>query len=186
MISVDEARRLLLADITPLPPLRAAIGEACGHVLAETVLAGEAVPRFANSAMDGYAVRTADLTGIPVRLHVTGTVAGGDGPGPGLAPGEAARIMTGAPLPPGADTVCPLEQVAADDGGSTVIIKEIVSPGANVRLPGGDIAAGSVMFPAAANSPSRVMPWAPGRSGTSTARHCCPTVTASAQAAGSR
>ncbi|MGH3297158.1 MAG: hypothetical protein ACRDP7_35720 [Trebonia sp.] len=52
-----------------------ATGEACGHVLAETVLAGEAVPRFANSAMDGYAVRTADVTGIPVRLRVTGTVA---------------------------------------------------------------------------------------------------------------
>lgn len=118
MISVAEARRLLLAGITPLPPLRVALGEACGHVLAETVLAGEAVPRFANSAMDGYAVRTADVTGIPVRLRVTGTVAAGDGPGPGLAPGGTVRIMTGAPLPPGADAVCPVEQVLADDGGS--------------------------------------------------------------------
>jgi molybdopterin molybdotransferase len=148
VISVAEARRLLLAGLTPLPPLRVAIEKACGHVLAETVLAGEAVPRFANSAMDGYAVRAADVTVAPVRLHVTGTVAAGDGPGPGLARGGAVRIMTGAPLPPGADAVCPVEQVLADDGGSTVFIKETVSPGTNIRLPGEDIAAGSVVFPA--------------------------------------
>lgn len=148
MISVAEARRLLLAGITPLPPLRVAAEEACGHVLAETVLAREAVPRFANSAMDGYAVRAADVTAIPVRLRVTGTVAAGDSPGPGLPPGGAVRIMTGAPLPPGADAVCPLERVLADDDGSTVLIKETLSPGTNVRLPGEDVAAGSVVFPA--------------------------------------
>jgi molybdopterin molybdotransferase len=100
VISVTEARRLLLVGVTPLPPLLLAAEEACGHVLAETVLAGEAVPRFANSAMDGYAVRAADVTAIPVRLRVTGTAAAGDGPGPGLAPGEAVRIMTGAPCRP--------------------------------------------------------------------------------------
>ncbi len=148
MIRVGEARHLLLAGITPLPPVRIVLDEACGHVLAETVLADEAVPRFANSAMDGYAVRTGDVTGIPVRLRVTGTVTAGDGPGPRLAPGGAARIMTGAPLPPGADAVCPLEQVLVDDSGSTVLIREAVCAGANVRLPGEDVAVGSAVFPA--------------------------------------
>jgi molybdenum cofactor synthesis domain-containing protein len=148
VISVAEARRLLLAGLTPLAPLPVAAAEACGHVLAETVVAGEAVPRFANSAMDGYAVRAADVAEVPVRLRVTGTVAAGDGPGPGLAPGTAVRIMTGAPLPAGADVVCPVERVLVDDDGSAVLIKETFGLGANVRLPGEDIAAGSVVFPA--------------------------------------
>jgi molybdenum cofactor synthesis domain-containing protein len=148
VMSLAEARRLLLDDLMPLPPLRVAAEEACGHVLAEAVVAGEAVPRFANSAMDGYAVRAADITEIPVRLRVTGTVAAGDGPRPALAPGTAVRIMTGAPLPPGADAVWPVERVLVDDDGSTVLIKETFGAGANVRLPGEDIAAGSVVFPA--------------------------------------
>lgn len=148
MISVAEARSLLLAGIEPLPPRRVALGDACGHVLAETVLAHENVPRFANSAMDGYAVRTADITAVPVRLRVTGTVAAGDAPGPGLAPGEAMRIMTGAPLPFGADAVCPVERAVAENGGATVFIGEQSAPGTNVRRPGEDIAAGTALFTA--------------------------------------
>ncbi len=87
-ISVAEARHLVLARIVPLAPQRIAIGDAAGQVLAETVLAAEAVPRFANSAVDGYAVRAADVADAPVRLRVTGTVAAGGEPGP---PWPAAR-----------------------------------------------------------------------------------------------
>ena len=146
VISVAMARRLVLAGIVPLAPRRVAIGDASGHVLAETVRAGEAVPRFANSAMDGYAVRAADVADAPVRLRVTGTVAAGDEPKAALARGEALRIMTGAPLPPGADVVCMIERVQVQDGGSAVLIEAAVSPGMNVRHPGEDIAAGTEVF----------------------------------------
>ena len=143
MISVAEARDLVLAAITPLTPRRVTIGEAAGHILAEPVRASEAVPRFANSAMDGYAVRAADVTGVPVRLQVTGTVAAGDGPKATVHPGEAMRIMTGALLPPGADAVCRVEHTRAEDGGSAILIQEAVATGTNVRHPGEDIAAGA-------------------------------------------
>lgn len=146
VISVAMARRLVLAGIVPLAPRRVAIGDASGHVLAETVRAGEAIPRFANSAMDGYAVRAADVADAPVCLRVTGTVVAGDGPTAALAHGGAVRIMTGAPLPPGADAVCMIERVQVQDGGSAVLIEAAVSPGTNVRYPGEDIAAGTEVF----------------------------------------
>ena len=145
-ISVAEARHLVLARIAPLAPQRVAIGDAAGQVLAETVLAAEAVPRFANSAMDGYAVRATDVADAPVRLRVTGTVAAGGEPEAALARGAAVRIMTGAPLPPGADAVCMIERVQVQDGGSAVLIETAVRPGTNVRQPGEDIAAGSELF----------------------------------------
>ncbi|HUY45600.1 MAG TPA: molybdopterin molybdotransferase MoeA [Streptosporangiaceae bacterium] len=146
VISVAVARRHVLAGIVPLAPRRVAIGDASGPVLAETVRAGEAIPRFANSAMDGYAVRAADVADAPVRLRVAGTVAAGDGPKAAPARGEAIRIMTGAPLPPGADAVCMIERVQVQDGGSAVLIEAAVSPGTNVRHPGEDIAAGTEVF----------------------------------------
>ena len=96
--------------------------------------------------MDGYAVRAADVADAPVRLRVTGIVAAGDGPKAALARGEAIRIMTGAPLPPGADAVCMIERVQVQDGGSAVLIEAAVSPGTNVRHPGEDIAAGTEVF----------------------------------------
>jgi molybdopterin molybdotransferase len=145
-ISVAEARHLVLAKIVPLAPQRVVIGGAAGQVLAETVLAAEAVPWFANSAMDGYAVRAADVADAPVRLRVTGTVAAGGEPGAALARGAAVRIMTGAPLPPGADAVCMIEHVQVRGGGSAVLIETAVRPGTNVRYPGEDIAAGSEVF----------------------------------------
>ena len=146
LIPVAEARRLVLAAITPLAPRRVATGNAVGHVLAETVQATEPVPRFANAAMDGYAVRAADVAAAPVRLRVTGTVAAGDGPKAAVSRGEAMRIMTGALMPPGADAVCMVEHTRAEDGGLAVLIEESVSPGTNVREPGGDIAAGTEVF----------------------------------------
>ncbi|MGO9218107.1 MAG: gephyrin-like molybdotransferase Glp [Streptosporangiaceae bacterium] len=146
LIPVTEARRLILATITPLAPRRMAISNALGHVTAETVQAAEPVPRFANAAMDGYAVKAADVATAPVRLRVTGTVAAGDGPKTPLSHGEAMRIMTGALMPPGADAVCMVERTRAEDGALAVLIGESVSPGTNVREPGEDIAAGAEVF----------------------------------------
>lgn len=153
MISVTEARRLILARIVPLRPRPAGLADAAGHVLAEAVLAAEAVPPFSNSAMDGYAVRAADAAVAPARLRVRGAVAAGDEPGAALGPGEAIRIMTGAPLPAGADAVCIIERVQVLGGGSAVVIESAVRPAANVRRPGEDIAAGSTVF--SAGSPLR-------------------------------
>ncbi len=147
-ISVAEARLLILSGIAPLPPRRLALSMMPGHVLAETVHAGENVPRFANSAMDGYAVRAVDTVCPPVRLRVTGTVAAGEQPTVAVSRGEAMRIMTGAPLPAGADAVCMVEHTRAEDGGSAVIIEETVNRGTNVRRPGEDIAAGTEVFEA--------------------------------------
>jgi molybdenum cofactor synthesis domain-containing protein len=146
VISVARARDLMLAGVAPLAPRRVAVSEAAGQVIAAPVRAAEPVPRFANSAMDGYAVRAADTADPPARLRVTGTIAAGDEPGAAVACGEAMRIMTGAPLPAGADAVCVLERVRVEDAGSAVIIETGVRPGAHVRAPGEDIAAGSEVF----------------------------------------
>lgn len=147
-ISLEQARLLILSGIVPLPPRRLALSMAHGHVLAETLCAAENVPRFANSAMDGYAVRSADTVHSPACLRVTGTVAAGEEPKAAVSRGEAMRIMTGAPLPAGTDAVCMVEHTRAEDGGSAVIIEEPVSRGTNVRWPGEDIAAGTEVFAA--------------------------------------
>jgi molybdenum cofactor synthesis domain-containing protein len=147
-IPVAEARLHILSRIVPLPPRRLPLNMVSGHVLAETVCAAENVPPFANSAMDGYAVRAADTTHAPVCLRVTGTVAAGEEPQAAVSRGAAMRIMTGAPLPGGADAVCMVERTRAEDGGSAVIIEETVSRGTNVRWPGEDIAAGTEVFAA--------------------------------------
>lgn len=146
MIPAAEARRLILSGLAPLKPRRAAIARVSGQVLAETVRAAEAVPRFANSAMDGYAVKAADTVHAPVRLRVTGTVAAGDEPKAVVSRGEAVRIMTGAPMPPGADAVCVLERARPAGNGLAVIIEEALDSGTNVRNPGEDVAAGAEVF----------------------------------------
>jgi molybdenum cofactor synthesis domain-containing protein len=167
LIPLAEARQFMLAGLTPLAPRRSVLCDAAGLVLAERVTAAGQVPPFANSAMDGYAVIAADTASTPTqaglpagavsaastaarpaRLTVSGVVAAGDKPPAQLAPGTAVRIMTGAPLPPGADAVVMLEHVTLADAGETVIIETPVRPGTNVRHPGEDIAAGAVVFDA--------------------------------------
>jgi molybdenum cofactor synthesis domain-containing protein len=143
-----EARLLALSDVTCMSPTSFATTEARGLVLAETVVAGESVPRFANSAMDGYAVRAADTTGAPVRLGVVGTVSAGQSLGSAVMCGEAVRIMTGAPLPAGADAVCKVERTRSVAGGRGVIVDEPIRPGTNVRHVGEDITAGEPVFSA--------------------------------------
>jgi molybdopterin molybdotransferase len=113
LIGVDEALAEILSHVRPLDAERVPVLDALGRVLAEEIVSDIDIPPFDNSAMDGYSVRAADVAGAlpdaPVRLAVTGSVAAGYVSSERLAPGTAIRIMTGAPLPQGADAVVPFE-----------------------------------------------------------------------------
>lgn len=159
LLSVAEARARLLSHFDVLDAQPVLLEEAPGRVLAEDIVAAENIPPFANSSMDGYAVRAADVAGVrgdcPVALPVRGDIpAGAALPVPALPPGAAARIMTGAPLPPGADAVVPVE--LTDDprrgsGGpppSEVRVRKAVHPGENVRVEGEDLRAGALALAA--------------------------------------
>jgi len=148
VILVAEARRYVLANCARLAPRLLALGDAAGCVLAEQVTAKVSVPPFANSAMDGYAVRAADTIHPPARLRVVGSVRAGDDAMIAVGGGEAVRIMTGAPLPRGADATCRVEHTRSEDGGTIVVIEEPVDPGTNVRHPGEDIVSGAEVFAA--------------------------------------
>ena len=144
MDSVDVYLDEILAAITPLPPRDLSLAEAFGAVLAEDVTAQWALPAFDNSAMDGYAVRSADVAGAPVTLPVAGEIAAGDTGARELAPGTGIRIMTGAALPAGADAVVPVE--LTDAGTEVVQIREPVAAGASVRRRGGDALPGDLLL----------------------------------------
>ncbi|MCE1177905.1 MAG: molybdopterin molybdotransferase MoeA [Micrococcales bacterium] len=149
MIPVESHLARVLDGVAPLAPVRLPLAEALGCILAEDVVASLDLPAFTNSAMDGYAVRAADCAGAsaaaPVSLPVAGTVRAGDPSGAmRLEPGSAVRIMTGAPVPEGADAIVPIEDT---DGGETqVAVSEAPSAGAFVRERGEDFAAGDVVL----------------------------------------
>jgi molybdopterin molybdotransferase len=144
MDSVDDYLDEILAAITPLPPRDLSLAQAYGAVLAADVTAQWALPAFDNSAMDGYAVRAADVAGAPVTLPVDGEIAAGDTGARELAPGTCIRIMTGAAMPAGADAVVQVE--LTDAGIQLVEIREAVAAGASVRLRGGDAAPGDLLL----------------------------------------
>ena len=151
--SVEEAQQEMLEHFRALPaeviPLQAALG----RTLAEDMRADMDVPPFANSAMDGYAVRVTDLrSGSDLVLEVIGEVPAGGVAGQPVEPGTAMRIMTGAPLPAGADTVVPFEDTDEGQTGSLlgvgkVRIRTVPSAGANVRAAGEDVRANTVVVP---------------------------------------
>ncbi|HEY5104998.1 MAG TPA: gephyrin-like molybdotransferase Glp [Acidimicrobiales bacterium] len=145
MISYDEARRFVLADLKPLAPMKIELDHALGLVAAEIVSAREPSPRFANSAMDGFALQAGDTTGGDARLKIVDTIFAGDHATTALRSGEAARIMTGAPIPSGADSVCMREEATVDPSGETVVIHRILNPGDFVRLIGDDVALGETL-----------------------------------------
>src|SRR5690606_17421608 len=128
MVSVDDALHRILAAFEPLPVVTVPLLEAQGLVLATDVVASENIPPFQNSAMDGYAVRSEDTRGAPVTLRVAGTVAAGEVFSGSVQAGEAIRIMTGAPLPDGADTVVRFEETSEGSGGSVSAAIEIYRP----------------------------------------------------------
>ncbi len=141
MISFDDARTLILENTPALGTERISLLEATGRVLAEDVAAPWDLPLWDNSAMDGYAVRSADCATTPCTLRVTGFLpAGARADGVGVEPGCAVRIMTGAPTPAGCDAVVPVEET--DDGQQQVILNEPVKTGQHIRLCGEDVAAG--------------------------------------------
>jgi molybdenum cofactor synthesis domain-containing protein len=149
MIPLADVQSAIFRAISPLEPIEVPRGDALGLVLAERVAAPEAVPPFANTAMDGYAVRAADTTGAaegaPVRLRVVGELAAGHAPTVAVGAGEAVRIMTGAPMPDGADAIVMVERSERDDGDG-VLLTLAVEPGLHVRRAGGDLEAGDVVF----------------------------------------
>lgn len=148
MISVEEALERILAEIVPLTVAQVPLPEALGLVLAEDVIAQEDMPPFANSAMDGYALLSQDSqprAGQPPRLPITGEVAAGYVADHALEPGTAMRIMTGAPVPPGADTVIQVE-LTRSEGPEWVEILQAVPPGNNIRPAGEDMHRGQAVL----------------------------------------
>jgi molybdopterin molybdotransferase len=146
MLSVEEARRRVLNSVGVLDPVDLVVADAAGYAVAEDQVAPHALPRFDNSAMDGYAVRASDTSGAressPVELEVIGEVQAGGPPGRDVEPGTSVRIMTGAAVPPGADGIVPVEHTSESDG--VVSVNEPTSPGRHVRPAGDDIGAGAV------------------------------------------
>ncbi|MFJ3911528.1 molybdopterin molybdotransferase [Streptomyces sp. 2132.2] len=167
--SVDEHLADVLAAIRPLEPIELQLLDAQGCVLVEDVTVPVALPPFDNSSMDGYAVRTADVQGaseeFPAVLTVIGDVAAGSGALPTVGPGQAARIMTGAPLPPGAEAVVPVEwtdggtgggaaagmtpaSAAPEGAGGEVRVHRAAEARAHVRARGSDVQAGDLALAA--------------------------------------
>ena len=144
MIPVREALDVVLAEIAPLGLERVGLLEAVGRVLGEDVRSDRDVPGYANSAMDGYAVRHEDLEPAPARLAVIGVAAAG-GSAPALVRGAAAQIMTGGPIPAGADTVVRVEDTRRDEAGD-LVIERAPARGANVRHPGEDVRRGDLVL----------------------------------------
>ncbi|MEA3346063.1 MAG: gephyrin-like molybdotransferase Glp [Chloroflexota bacterium] len=147
-LSVEEAQEHVLSLMRPLEPERVPILEALGRVLADDVRADFNIPPLDNSAMDGYAIRAEDISGAsrdhPVRLRIIGDLAAGYTFQGTVGLGTAVRIMTGAPVPPGADTVIRFEKTKRD--GDAVEILEEVSRGRNIRRAGEDVSRGELIL----------------------------------------
>jgi molybdopterin molybdotransferase len=150
MTSADEALQVVLENVAPLGIERVTIMAALGCVLAEDLHSPRDIPGFDNSAMDGYAVRAADVASAsetnPVRLEVLETVAAGMMPSRTVAAGQAVRTMTGAPIAPGADAIVPVERTRAE--GDMVEIMAVAHAGAFVRPRGEDLRRGELVISA--------------------------------------
>jgi molybdopterin molybdotransferase len=143
---LEEARAEVLSAVGLLDVEEVPIWEAPGRVLAADVTAPENVPPWANSAMDGFAVRGADVTEPGAVLEVVGDLPAGSTTEAEVGPGQAIKIMTGAPMPAGADTVVRVEDTSMD--GTRVTVATSVETGTSVRPPAGDVAKGDVVFAA--------------------------------------
>ncbi len=148
MISLDEALQKIDEAVTPLPPKKVPLLRAVGCCLSEEITAEFNVPDFASSAMDGIALAHSDLIAgeLPVKLIIQGVIPAGKPASEPLKPEHAFRIMTGAPLPEGADTVIKVEELQFE--GDSVVISALPGHGDHVRPVGNDIQVGEVVFPA--------------------------------------
>ncbi len=165
LLSVEEARDRILAGVVPLPTERLAPLDALGRVVAAPVVAATSLPPWDNAAMDGYAIRAADTTAAsedrPVRLAVVGEVRAGAAPDAAVPPGAALRIATGAPMPPGADAVVPVEGTTPVDAAgnrgprgrdasgplpAACLVHVAVPAGGSIRRAGSDLRRGDVVL----------------------------------------
>ncbi|HYN68289.1 MAG TPA: gephyrin-like molybdotransferase Glp [Ornithinibacter sp.] len=150
MRTLADHRDAVLSLVAPLPATSVPVGSALGLVLAQDVVAAVDLPGFDNSAMDGYAVRAGELAGAtgsaPVVLPVAGDIAAGDTAHHVLVVGHALRIMTGAPMPEGADAVVPVE--LTDGGATAVALHDAPAAGRSVRRRGEDVRAGDLVLSA--------------------------------------
>ncbi len=144
MRPLEDARRDVLSAVELLPIIEVALDDAHRLALATAVVATDDVPPFTNSAMDGYAVQAADTATVPVELKVLEDVAAGHSARGSVVAGTAIKIMTGAPLPDGADAVVRVEDT--ESAGATVLIKATVGLGTAVRVAGGDVQSGTEVF----------------------------------------
>lgn len=159
-ISVNEALSIVLESVTVLQPEAVPLQESLGRILAESIVARESLPPFANSSMDGFALRASDVVRAsvenPVKLRVVGESAAGKPADTAVGEDEAVRITTGAPMPPGADAVIPVEDTGharhevLGTVPSEITIRRSLQPGDYVRLPGEDVQDGSTVLDAGA------------------------------------
>jgi molybdopterin molybdotransferase len=146
MIPVSEAVRIVLDVARPLPPESIPLEDALGRVLAEDAAADTDLPPFDRAQMDGYAVRAGDLRETPARLRLVGEAAAGRGFAGELRSGEAVRIMTGAPLPAGADSVQQVEVTRETGGGQFVVVERATATGQFVVPRGSEVRAGTTVL----------------------------------------
>jgi molybdenum cofactor synthesis domain-containing protein len=150
LLAIDEHRARILTSVRRLAPRSAALGDALGCVLAQDVTAPRDLPPFASSAMDGYAVRTADIASAsddaPVRLRVVGEISMGRAPTVDVGPGEAVAVSTGCVAPNGADAVVPVELTEHDRG--DVLVLRALPPDKHIRPAGEDVRAGDLLLAA--------------------------------------
>jgi molybdopterin molybdotransferase len=158
LMSLEDARARMLGGLAALPTELVALGDAAGRVLAEDLASRHTLPPWDNSAMDGFAVIAADVATAakeaPVRLAVTGEAAAGRVADVVVMSGKAVRILTGAPVPAGADAVVPVENTDAPPGVADlpgeVTVFAAASPGAHIRRAGSDLTAGAALLAAGA------------------------------------
>jgi molybdenum cofactor synthesis domain-containing protein len=144
LVPLEEVQAAVIGACEPLHPRAVPLEEALGCVAAAALEAEEAVPPFANTAMDGFAVRAADTAGAPVELKIAGTLAAGAAPEIEVGPGQAVRIMTGAPIPLGADAVVMVEHTSVE--GDVVTVERAAAAGDHIRGAGDDLRPGQVVI----------------------------------------
>lgn len=152
-IPLEEAQRLVLATVRPLPVASIPLSRAYGYCLADPVLSDHNVPMYDRSTVDGYALRAEDVKwasrSTPVKLNTIEEIPAGHIPEKQIAPGMASRIMTGAPIPKGADAVVKVEEteIGEDEGRSSVWIYRSVTAGESILRKGADVEEGTIILP---------------------------------------
>jgi len=148
VLSVEEAIAQILAEVEPRPAMSATLDDARGLVLAQHIVSSTDSPPFDKSQMDGFAVRAQDVSNPPSTLRVVETVTAGQTPERAVNAGESTRIMTGAPMPTGADAVVPIERCTFEEGADTVAINEATDSGAFVIRQGSSMSQGETVLAA--------------------------------------